>query len=99
MSKSKTNYGLMREADVMVQRYAKHNDLEYERFSEYHTKMSSPNVVISMWTGSNRYYIEKTDYRKIKGVVERQGEKGRLPIGRDEMDKFFGLLFFAADMI
>ena len=99
MSKSKTNYGLMRESDAQVQKYVKRNDVEFERFSEYHTKLSSPNVVLSLWTGSNRYYIEKTDYRKVKGVIERQGETGRLPVSENELHKFFDVLFFAADMI
>lgn len=98
MSRSKTNYSLMRNTDAQVQRYVEENGFEFERHSEYHTKIKSPNVVLNLWTGSGKYYIEKTDFRNT-GVIERQGEKGYLPTKQAELFDFLNRLFFAIDMI
>lgn len=74
--------------------------LDLHQYSQYHFRiMDGGYVVLDVWT-TGRYYVVMTDYlAKYDGsVIERQGEKGQLPISKKELWPFLDKLFFGEDM-
>jgi hypothetical protein len=81
-----------------LQQYAEDRSLDFHQYSPYHMRiMDGGYVVLDTWT-TGRYYIVMTDYYKLTdgSIVERQGEKGDLPI--DNLWSFLDTIFYGADM-
>lgn len=78
--------------------YCEKRNLDMHQYSPYHLRiMDGGYVVLDVWT-TGRYYILMTDYNEAfdGNVVERQGEKGQLPV--DDLWPFFDAIFFGGDM-
>lgn len=83
-----------------LEEYAYTRNLDFYRYSEYHLRIMDQGItVFDAWT-TGRYYVLDTNYHKLtdKTIVERAGEKGHLPFGKEKIFKFLDKLFFAADM-
>lgn len=83
------------------QEYAKANGFTYKRCSDYHIRlMDNQTVCLDAWTTA-KYYIVGTDYNRLEaGIVERQGETGRLqPYDRQKFNKFLDELFYPLDVM
>lgn len=81
--------------------YADARELLFLAFSKYHMRMTDEGfTVIDIWT-TGRYYVVSTDYN-VKypdaPLIERQGEKGSLPLEMTELHAFLDTLFFGNDM-
>lgn len=77
-----------------IKDYADKRMLDFAQYSPYHMRvMDGGYVVLDVWT-TGRYYIVMTDYYKMTddNVVERQGEKGQLPI--NNLTPFLDKIFF-----
>lgn len=74
--------------------YADKRTLDFAQYSPYHMRiMDGGFVVIDVWT-TGRYYIVMTDYNQMTdgNVVERQAEKGQLPL--ETLTPFLDKIFF-----
>lgn len=95
MSKQKNHIDGLSER---LAQYAERRILDFMQYSPYHIRMMDGGfVVVDMWT-TGRYYVVMTDYLEMTdgNVVERQGEKGQLPV--DNLWPFLDKLFFGEDM-
>lgn len=74
--------------------YAELRGLDLHQYSMYHFRiMDGGYVVVDAWT-TGRYFIVMTDYNEMTdgNIVERQGEKGNLPIS--ELSEFLDDIFY-----
>lgn len=74
--------------------YSEKRQLDIAQYSPYHLRiMDGGYVVLDVWT-TGRYFIVMTDYNEMTdgNVVERQGEKGQLPL--DALTPFLDKIFF-----
>lgn len=91
MSKQKNHLPLLAEK---LRDYSDHRMLDFAQYSPYHIRiMDGGYVVLDVWT-TGRYYIVMTDYNEMtdNNVIERQGEKGQLPL--DTLTPFLDKIFF-----
>jgi hypothetical protein len=81
--------------------YADARELVLLDFSNYHMRLVDEGyTILDLWT-TGRYYVVATDYNeKYPGspLIERQGEKGSLPLEMTELHAFLDKLFFGEDM-
>lgn len=81
-----------------LNQYVEKRMLDMHQYSPYHMRiMDGGFVVLDVWT-TGRYYVVMTDYLEMTdgNVVERQGEKGQLPL--DDLWPFLDTLFYGGDM-
>lgn len=74
--------------------YASKRMLDFHQYSPYHMRiMDGGYVVVDVWT-TGRYFIVMTDYAEMtdNNIVERQGEKGQLPV--NDIENFLDKIFF-----
>ena len=95
--RSKTDWARKGKLDELVIKYAEQYDLAYREPSIYHSQLSSGEVLLSLWTGSNKYYIEQFNYLH-SGIRDRKGEVGLLPERKKQLYNFLDKLFFAVDL-
>lgn len=80
-------------ADKLAQ-YADGKLLDLHQYTPYHLRLTDGGfVALDVWT-TGRYFILMTDYAAITGYkqVERQGEKGQLPL--NGLDDFLTEIFY-----
>lgn len=80
-----------------IEDYANKRMLDLQVFSPYHYRLTDGGyIILDCWT-TGRYYVVMTDYKELfdDNIVERQGEKGQLPI--NDLWKFLDLLFFGSE--
>lgn len=81
--------------------YTDDRELVLLDFSEYHMRIVDEGyTILDLWT-TGRYYVVATDYNEkypSSPLVERQGEKGTLPVEEYELRTFLDKLFFGEDM-
>lgn len=83
-----------------LENYVEARSLDLSQYSPYHFRISDGGfTVLDTWT-TGKYWVVMTDYEaKYDGAVaEREGEKGQLPTGKDELWPFLDKLFFGEDM-
>lgn len=76
-----------------MEAYSDSRSLDLHRYSPYHFRiMDGGYVVVDVWT-TGRYYVLMTDYNELTddNVVERQGEKGQLPL---TFERFLDDIFY-----
>jgi hypothetical protein len=74
--------------------YAEKRSLDFAQYSPYHLRiMDGGYVVVDFWT-TGRYYIVMTDYYLMtdNNVIERQGEKGSVPV--ETLNNFLDGIFY-----
>jgi hypothetical protein len=78
--------------------YAEKRMLDFHQYSPYHMRMMDGGFVVADFWTTGRYYIVMTDYQEMLdgNVVERQGEKGQLPL--EDLWPFLDTLFYGDDM-
>lgn len=83
-----------------ISEYVHARGLDVSQYSQWHMRIFDEGyTILDVWT-TGRYYILTTDYaEKYDGnVVEREGEKGQLPITIEEFWPFLDGIFFGGDM-
>jgi hypothetical protein len=89
------------ELESWLSDYAEKRALDFHKYSEYHMRlMDGGYIAIDIWT-TEKYWVKQTDYFKItdKTIIERGGEKGTLPYGKENIEEWLDKLFYAADML
>lgn len=84
-----------------LREYAESRTLDLSVFNHLHCRLTDGYSSLDIWPTTGRYFVWKTDYSALggKGVVERSGERGILPIGAALISTFLDSLFFAADTL
>lgn len=79
----------------IVWEWADKRSLEHIPFSGIHYRFSDGGyVTMDVWPSTGSYYIRQTDYVGMGvGAIEREGEKGKLPFGK-EIEPFLDKIFY-----
>ena len=79
--------------------YAESRTLELTEFTDIHTRLTDGYTVMDIWPTTGRYYILSTNYADMttKPIVERGGEKGFVPLGKNKIFDWLDIVFFAPD--
>jgi hypothetical protein len=78
--------------------YTEERLLDLHQYSPYHLRITDGGyVAVDCWT-TGRYYVLLTDYEALgfTDIVERQGEKGQLPV--NNLQSFLDKLFFTEEL-
>lgn len=80
--------------------YANSRSLDLIEFTDIHTRLTDSGfTTVDVWPSTGSYYVLQTDYNEQGGnIVERGGEKGKLPIGQSNIWKYLDKLFYAVDI-
>lgn len=80
----------------ILKAYATERGVDYERFGDYHMRMSYGEVAtVDVWT-THKYWVKETNY--LHGLIERGGETGHFPEGKKAIYNFLDKLLFAIEI-
>lgn len=80
-----------------LEEYAASRTFDLHQYSEYHIRIMDGGLTcIDIWT-TGKYWIKETNYNGV--LVERQGEKGMIPLKKKPLFQFLDKIFFAIDLM
>lgn len=80
--------------------YSNSRTIDLKMFSDIHCRLTDDFTILDVWPTTGKYFVLKTSYFEMggKGVVEKGGEKGLVPFGKDRIFDYLDNIFFAVEL-